>query len=101
MIFNDSLRYVGEALYCDSVPVADIAAGAGTPLYVYSLPRVLHNLERVRAAFAPLGGRVHYSIKANGNLALLRALGEAGVGMDAVSAGEIHRALRRAYRASA
>ncbi|MFO7322400.1 MAG: diaminopimelate decarboxylase [Chloroflexota bacterium] len=93
MIFNDSLRYVGEALYCDSVPVADIAAGAGTPLYVYSLPRVLHNLERVRAAFAPLGGRVHYSIKANGNLALLRALGEAGVGMDAVSAGEIHRAL--------
>lgn len=92
MVFNDSIRYHGDALYCDALPAADIAAEAGTPVYIYSLRRVLHNLERTRVAFAPLGGHIHYSVKANGNLALLRALGDAGAGMDAVSAGEIYRA---------
>jgi diaminopimelate decarboxylase len=45
-------------------------------------------------AFAPLKPAIHYSIKANGNLALLRLLKDAGLGMDAVSAGEIYRALK-------
>lgn len=92
-MLNDSIRYVGDRLTVDKVSVAEIAARTGTPVYVYSLRRALHNFERIRAAFAPVRAHIHYSIKANGNLTLLRTLAQAGAGMDAVSGGEIYRAL--------
>ncbi len=63
-----------------------------TPVYVYSAARIQHNIGRLRAAFDPLGASIHYSMKANANLALLRLIHAAGLGMDAVSAGEIFRA---------
>jgi diaminopimelate decarboxylase len=93
-MLNESIRYVNEALYCDNIPVQEIAAQVGTPVYIYSLRRVLANYERIRAAFAPIGAHLHYSIKANGNLMLLRTLVGAGAGMDAVSGGEVYRALK-------
>lgn len=94
MTLNESIHYHDGQLYVDAVPVAEIAAAAGTPVYIYSLRRALSNLHRIRTAFASLDAHVHFSIKANGNLALLRALVDAGCGMDAVSAGEIYRALQ-------
>lgn len=92
-MLNDSIRYVNGELTCDAVAVREIAAQAGTPVYIYSLRRALHNLQRIQTAFAALKPHIHYSAKANANLALLRALVNAGAGIDAVSAGEIHRAL--------
>lgn len=92
-MLNDSFRYGDGALRCDGVPLSAIAEAAGTPLYVYSAARVHHNVERLRRAFAPLGASIHYSLKANPSLALVRLLREMGLGMDAVSAGEIARAL--------
>ncbi|MBK8027843.1 MAG: diaminopimelate decarboxylase [Chloroflexi bacterium] len=93
-MFNSSIRYAAGQLHCDEVRVADIAANTGTPVYIYSLRRVLENFEGVRSAFAPLDAHIHYSAKANGNLSILRALVDAGAGIDAVSGGEIYRALR-------
>jgi diaminopimelate decarboxylase len=90
-MFNRSIRYQESQLYCDSVPVCDIVAQVGTPMYLYSLPRILENLRRIQAAFPQ--AHIHYSAKANGNLALLEALVRAGAGIDAVSGGEIYRAL--------
>ncbi len=90
-MLNSSIRYRNGQLYCDSVPVADIIAQVGTPVYIYSLPRALENLRRIQAAFP--GAHIHYSAKANANLTLLAALVRAGAGIDAVSTGEIHRAL--------
>ena len=72
--------------------LATIAQAVGTPVYVYSLPRILSQLERLKAAFAPLPIAIHYSAKANANLDILEALVQAGVGIDAVSGGEIWRA---------
>jgi diaminopimelate decarboxylase len=91
-MFNESIRYDGDRLYCDSVPVADIAAETGTPVYIYSLKRALANLRAIQTAFPK--AHIHYSAKANANLALLRALIQAGAGVDTVSGGEIHRALK-------
>lgn len=93
MTLNDSLHYHGDQLLCDEVPVAEIANQVGTPVYIYSLRRALANFHRVKAAFNRLDVHIHYSAKANANLSLLRALIGAGAGVDAVSAGEIHRAL--------
>lgn len=92
-MFNSSIRYQSGELCCDTVKVADIVAHTGTPVYIYSLRRALDNHAAIRAAFASLNAHIHYSAKANNNLAILRALVEAGAGVDVVSAGEIYRAL--------
>ncbi len=92
-MLNDSIQYHNGALFCDSVAVTEIIAQVGTPVYIYSLKRALHNLEQIRAAFHELNPHIHYSSKANSNLAILKSLIQSGAGIDAVSAGEIHRAL--------
>jgi diaminopimelate decarboxylase len=92
-MLNPSLHYHNGLLHCDEIPVSQIIAQTGTPVYIYSLKRVLHNLRCIEAAFSDLDAHIHYSVKANANLALLRELIANGTGIDAVSAGEIHRAL--------
>ncbi len=99
MVFNSSIRYVDGSLRIDDVAVAAIAREVGTPTYVYSLKRIGANYERLREAFAPLAGQIHYSVKANGSLAVLRSLAAAGAGFDCVSAGEIDRCVRAGARA--
>jgi diaminopimelate decarboxylase len=94
MIENPSVAYRANTLYIDNVPLPDIVEQQETPFYVYSLQRALDNLRRIQTAFAELKPHIHYSMKANANMALLRALIGAGAGIDAVSAGEIHRALK-------
>lgn len=90
-VLNDSIRYQDRQLYCDSVAVSDIIAQVGTPVYIYSLRRALHNLSEIQAAFPQ--AHVHFSAKSNANLAVLNALIKHGAGIDTVSGGEIHRAL--------
>ena len=97
-MLNNAIRYENNTLYCDSVAVRDIVAKVGTPVYIYSLRRALHNLERIRSAFQALRPHIHYSAKANANLAILRVLVEAGAGIDTVSAGEIYKALKAGAR---
>lgn len=91
-MLNDSIHYRDRALWCDGVPLDSIADAVGTPVYVYSTTRLIENVRRLQTAFAPLDPAIHYSVKANGCLALLRRLKDVGLGMDAVSAGEIYRA---------
>jgi diaminopimelate decarboxylase len=92
-MLNDSIRYRDGTLYCDGISIPEIVNQAGTPVYIYSLARVLTNLRRIQTAFAALKPHIHYSAKANPNLAVLTTLAQAGAGLDAVSGGEIHRAL--------
>lgn len=84
--------YRDGALCVGDLPLVQIAAEVGTPCYVYDLDRALENLRRLRMSFPQAD--IHYSLKANANLALVRALVESGVGLDAVSGGEIFRAIR-------
>src|SRR5262249_53194800 len=51
----------------------------------------------LRRALSPVPHRVHYSVKANSNLAVLRLLREAGAGVDIVSGGELFRARRAGF----
>lgn len=94
MTLNDAIRYVDGELMIDAVPAQTLADEAGTPLYAYSLRRAVANLRRIQDAFADIDAEVHYSAKANANLTILRTLIDAGAGIDAVSAGEIYRALQ-------
>ena len=82
-----------------SLDVESIVSETGTPLYLYSLNRILQNYRRLHSAFAPLNADLHYSVKANGNLDILRALNQAGAGFDCVSGGEIFRVLKAGAKA--
>jgi len=87
-------RYSEDALYCDSVALADIAQRAGTPCYVYSSQTFLDNFRAYDEALGDLPHRVCYSVKANGSLGILALLAKAGAGFDIVSGGELYRVLK-------
>jgi diaminopimelate decarboxylase len=87
-------------LHADDVPFAELAARYGTPAYVYSASVIRSQYRRLDAALGSAPHRLHYSVKANGNLALLALLRELGAGVDIVSGGELFRALRAGFRGS-
>jgi diaminopimelate decarboxylase len=86
------IRWRNGVLTVDEVPVPAIADAVGTPTYVYSATAIRAAYRRLAAAFAPLGARFHYAIKASPNLHLCRLLRSLGAGMDVVSGGEMERA---------
>lgn len=92
--FTPCFSYRRGAIACEGVPLVAIAARAGTPLYVYSRAAFLSVYRRFRRAFRGLPHTVCYAVKANSNLAVLRAFARAGSSFDIVSAGELYR-LRR------
>jgi diaminopimelate decarboxylase len=72
--------------------LAGIAADVGTPTYVYDAEYVRAQFAALTRALAGAPHRVHYSVKANGNLGILRLLRDLGAGVDIVSGGELYRA---------
>jgi len=93
-------RGEGRGLICLGVPLADIAARAGTPTYVYAAAAIRDAWRRLDGAFEPVPHRLHYALKANSTLALLRLLRELGSAADANSGGEIEVALRAGFAPS-
>ncbi len=87
-----SFTYQGGTLRAGGVALEEIAEALGTPTYVYSADSIRAGYETVRSAFAPLGARLHYAVKACSNLHVCGLLRELGAGMDVVSGGELERA---------
>jgi diaminopimelate decarboxylase len=89
---------VGQGvLSCEGVPLARIAAAAGTPVYVYSAAAIRAQYRSLDEALGPVPHRICYSVKANGNLAVLALLRSLGAGVDIVSSGELARALKAGF----
>jgi diaminopimelate decarboxylase len=84
-------------LVCDGVPLTDIARAHGTPLYVYSAESIRRAYRELDEAFASHPHRIHYAMKANSSLAVMRLLREAGSGVDANSIGEVDLAMRAGF----
>ena len=97
-VLTSGFARVEGALACEGVPLEDIAREVGTPTYVYSAAMVRDRYQRLDSAIAALRHRIHYTLKANSNAGILRVLRELGAGVDVVSGGELHRALRLGFR---
>lgn len=76
--------------------IEELAKRHGTPFYAYDLAKLETQLATLRKAFADAGlaFSIHYSVKANSNLTLLKKLRERGCAFDVVSGGEIRRCLQ-------
>jgi diaminopimelate decarboxylase len=80
-------------LHCEDVPLAEIAASVGTPVYVYSTATMCRHVAALRQALEPLPDPlIAYAVKANPNSAVIATLANAGLGADVVSGGEYKRA---------
>jgi diaminopimelate decarboxylase len=86
--------YSLDDLYADDTPLADIAARAGTPAYVYSANSIRCSYQAYAEALAPLDRLVCYAVKANSTQAILALLAKEGAGFDIVSGGELYRVLQ-------
>jgi diaminopimelate decarboxylase len=80
-------------LHCEDVPLRDIAASVGTPVYVYSTATMCRHVAALRQALEGLSDPlIAYAVKANPNSAVIATLAGAGLGADVVSGGEYRRA---------
>ncbi|HLD76518.1 MAG TPA: diaminopimelate decarboxylase [Rickettsiales bacterium] len=85
-----------QELFLDGLALSKIADEIATPCYVYSKKNIEENyLEFAQnLSQAKLDFKICYAMKANYNLHILKILASLGSGIDAVSAGEIHRAIK-------
>ena len=77
----------------EEVPLADLAARWGTPLFVYSKASMLAALAAYQRGLAGRKAQICYAMKANSSLAVLQLFARAGCGFDIVSGGELERVL--------
>jgi len=84
--------YRNGRLFAEDVDLEALAARVGTPFYCYSTATLERHYRVFAAAFAE-DTLIAFSVKANGNLAVLKTLGRLGAGADVVSGGELRKAL--------
>jgi diaminopimelate decarboxylase len=87
-------EYRNGEMFAEAVPLKKIAKEVGTPAYVYSLATLKRHFRVFDQAFAAVPHIVCFSVKANSNIALLKAFVKEGSGFDIVSGGELFRALK-------
>ncbi len=89
------LTIEGGHLHIGGQDCVALAGRYGTPLYVTSEDRVLEQYAAYKKALSSRYPKVQilFAAKANGNLAILRALAREGAGADVFSSGELHLAL--------
>ena len=89
-----NFEYRQGELYCEQVPVSQIAKQVGTPCYIYSHATLIRHIRAYDSAFKNVPHVIAFAMKANSNLAILRLMATEGSGVDIVSGGELFRALR-------
>lgn len=90
----DYFNYRDGKLFAENVDVEKIADQVSTPAYIYSKATFTGHLQKIQKAYAELETTICYSVKACGNINILKFLAEQGSGFDIVSGGELHRVLQ-------
>jgi len=84
----------------DPALLRGIAERVGTPVYVYSANLIRAQYHALSDALQAVPHRICYSVKANGNIGVLKVLKQLGAGADIVSVGELRRALAAGFDAA-
>ena len=82
------------ALPLARLPLTEIGAAVGTPCYVYDAPTIRAAYRSLDAALGDYPHAIHYALKANSSLEIVRLLKGLGASVDANSMGEVDIALR-------
>ncbi len=87
----DYFNYKNSKLFTEKIDVEKIAEEVGTPAFIYSKATFLDHLQKIQKAYSQLDTTVCYSVKACGNINILKFMAQAGSGFDIVSGGELFR----------
>lgn len=90
----DHFQYKNCELYAESVAISDIAKEVGTPFYCYSQSTLERHYQVFANAVKDIDATICFAVKANSNIAVIKALADLGAGADVVSVGELKRALK-------
>ena len=72
------------------IPYIDLAQQYGAPIYIYDAQRIASQFDRLKSAFTSVKNlKLHYAVKANSNLSILRFIHSLGAGLDTVSIEEV------------
>ena len=84
-----------DGLMLEQVRLDVIATALGTPVWVIGAGTIRARYRRLDAELAEAGldAAIHYAVKANDHLAVLRILADEGAGADVVSGGELRRTI--------
>ena len=87
----DYFNYKNGRLFVENVDVEEIAADVGSPVYIYSKATFIDHLQKIQKAYSQPDTTICYSVKACGNINILKFMADAGSGFDIVSGGELYR----------
>lgn len=79
----------GREVFCEGVPLSEIARRQETPTYVYSRSAISDAFHEIDHGLLRIPHLLCFAVKANGNLSLLKLLAGLGSGFDIVSGGEL------------
>ena len=94
------LEVKNHQLSINGASAIDLTNRFDTPLFVFSEARIRHNIERLKRAEAVIGCplKICYAAKANSNMAILRAVKDAGGDLEVNSGGELFKALKIGFK---
>jgi len=90
-------QYSDNQLWCENVPVQEIADAIGTPFYLYSHATLKRHFQIFNQSFDGAPRLICFSAKANSSLAVLNLFANLGGGLDIVSGGELFRGLKAGF----
>jgi diaminopimelate decarboxylase len=87
-------------LFISGVDATALSYKYGSPLFVFSAPRIRTNIARLQAAARKVDRPIKfcYASKANSNMAVLKVVRDAGIDIEVNSGGELYKALRVGFR---
>ncbi|MGZ5437248.1 MAG: diaminopimelate decarboxylase, partial [Pyrinomonadaceae bacterium] len=87
-------------LFISGVDATALTHKYGSPLFVFSEPRIRANIARLQAAAKSVDRPIKfcYASKANSNMSVLGAVRDAGIDIEVNSGGELFKALRAGFR---
>jgi diaminopimelate decarboxylase len=96
----DYLEVRDGHLAINGADALELIRNYGSPLFVFSGPRIKSNIARLKAAAQSVAHpiRFFYASKANSNMAVLKLVLESGIDLEVNSGGELYKALRVGFR---
>ena len=94
------LEVRNQHLSINGVDAIELVKQHGSPLFVFSEPRIRHNIVRLQKAATAVDRPIKfcYASKANSNMAILKTVLESGIDVEVNSGGELFKALRVGFK---
>ena len=96
-LLNLTMELSQGAYTIQGINVLDLAQQFGTPLYIYDGEKIAQQIKTLRNAFSDTDIKVKYAAKALTNISILKLIRKHGAGVEVVSLGEAHIAMKAGF----